>query len=127
MDQLFALDNKFNLPDTAVAALDIVLQTAAQGFSGNQLAHFPQCVQGAVIRVAPVDEGPFQIGQGLGAGGRAGDGPGLDHGIALPVPAVLLVVHLQGIEIDHQGTTAAKGPQAHVHPEHETVHGLCIQ
>src|SRR5690606_10959987 len=57
----------------------------------------------------------------------AGYHPRLDHGVALPVTTLALVVLLQRIEAEHQGATVAVGTQAHVDPEHEAIHGDLVQ
>ncbi|MNZ83226.1 hypothetical protein D3C78_1019480 [compost metagenome] len=57
----------------------------------------------------------------------AGHHPRLDHRVAFPVTALVLVVLLQGIEAEHQRAGRAIRAQTHVDAEHETVDGDRVQ
>jgi len=51
----------------------------------------------------------------------------LDHGVAFPVAALILVVLLQRIEAEHQRSGRTVGTQAHINAEHKTVDGHGVE
>ncbi|MNZ82743.1 hypothetical protein D3C78_1014490 [compost metagenome] len=53
--------------------------------------------------------------------------PRLDHRVAFPIAALVLVILLQGIEAEHQGAGRTVRAQAHVDTEHKTVDGDRVQ
>ncbi|MNC21090.1 hypothetical protein D3C75_690590 [compost metagenome] len=53
--------------------------------------------------------------------------PRLDHGVALPVAAMVLVVILHGGEGDGERPRLAEGTQPHVDPKHLTILGGLVQ
>src|SRR5690606_36988952 len=57
----------------------------------------------------------------------AADHPRLDHGVALPVAPLVLVILFQRAEAHHQRAGGTVRPQAHVHTEDEAIYGWRIQ
>ena len=56
-----------------------------------------------------------------------GHNPRFYHGIALPVPPLILVIGLQRSETQHQCPTLTIGAKAHIHAENEAVGGDLVQ
>src|SRR5690554_7842311 len=98
MDQLEGLTDEFHLAYAAGTQLDVVVQPLALHLPLNQLLEVAQCLDRSEIDVAAVDKGPQPLHQ-LGPGDLiAGHHPRLDHGVALPVTTLALVVLLQRSE-----------------------------
>ena len=53
----------------------------------------------------------------------ARDGPRFDHGVALPLTPLLLIIEFQGIERPHQRTTVTVRAKPHIDAENKTL--LC--
>src|SRR5690606_40609527 len=105
MNQLEGLTDELDLADTAGAQLDVVLQAFALHFPLDQLFQVAQRLDGGKVQVATVDEGPQPLHQ-LRAGGLIPcHHAGLDHCVALPVPALALVVLLERIEAEDRKST----------------------
>lgn len=104
VDQLERLGDKLHLADAARAQLDILGHALAPHFLLDQLFHGAQCFNRRKIQVTAVNERAQHIQQ-LRAGHLvAGHHARLDHGVAFPVAALILVVLLQRIEAEHQRT-----------------------
>ena len=63
----------------------------------------------------------------LSAGDVTGHHPGFEHGITLPVPALILVVLLHGGKTHRQRTAVAVRSQAHINAEDKTISTLAVQ
>ena len=116
-DQLEHLAEELDLPDPARAELDVLLQPLAGDLLGDHLLHRPQRLERAEIEVAPIDERVQAPEEVVARRPVARDGPRLDPGVALPVPALLLVVLLHGVEAQDHGAVVAERPQAQVDAE----------
>ena len=116
-DQLEHLAEELDLPDPARAELDVLLQPLAGDLLGDHLLHRPQRLERAEIEVAPIDERVQALEEVVACRPVARDGPRLDPGVALPVPALLLVVLLHGVEAQDHGAVVAERPQAQVDAE----------
>ncbi len=127
MDQLERLRDKFHLADAARAQLDVVGHAFAPYFLLDQLLHGAQRFNGGKIQVPPIDEGSQHVEQLRTGHLITGHYPRLDHGVALPVAALVLVVLFQRIETEHQRAGRAIWPQAHVDTEHKTVDGHRVE
>jgi len=93
-----------------------------------QVAHG---VDGAEVQVLAEDEGAAGLAQHrapvvhvVGAGVHD---PGLDPGVAFPLPALGDEIVFQGVQAAHQGAGIAVGAQAHVHAEDLAVGGEVSQ
>ena len=121
------LADEFDLADTAGAELDVGVHALVVQLFGDHLLHIPQGFDGAEVQVTPVDEGPQHRLQGGAVPRLAGEYPRLDHGIALPLPGLGLVVVLHGPDAHGQGARVAEGPQSGVHAKDEAVGGLGVE
>src|SRR5690606_8501494 len=126
-DQLQALHQEFDFADAAGAELEIVGQFALLHFAGDQRLHLAQAVDGAVVEVAAVDEGPQGAQQFLAGLDVAGHRPRLDPGVTFPVAALALEVLLHGIEAQGQPARGAEGAQAQVDAMAEALGGGVAQ
>ena len=125
--QLKGLRNKFNFTNPAGAKLDIVLQSLALDLTYNLLLETAQGIKGTEVEVTSVHKRTQHLQQLPGRRGRTGNGTCLDHGVALPLSTMQLVVISQRIKICHQRTTVAIGAQAHIDTKHKTMLGLLIE
>ena len=123
VDQLKRLTDEFDLADAARSQLDVALHALALHFLGDQHLHVAQGCERAVIEITPVHERPQAGQQALAGFSVAGDHPRLDHRVALPVPAVILVVVLEGGERHGERPGIAERPQPQIDPVHETLGG----
>ena len=127
VDQLEGLGDEFHLSDATGTQLDVVGHTLAPHFLLDQLLHGAQRFDRGKIQVSAVHERAQYFLQ-LRAGGLvARHDPRLDHRVALPVAALVLVVLLQCVEAEHQRASRAIRAQAHVDAEHEAVDGHRVQ
>ncbi len=121
VNQLERLTNKFDLADATRAQFDVVVQALALHLALNHLFERAQRVNRGEVQVTPVDKRP-QHRQQLGAGLLiTGHHPRLDHGVALPVAPLTLVVLFQRVKAEHQRTAVTIGAQAHVDTEHKAI------
>ena len=127
VNQLEGLTDKLDLTDTARAQLDVVLQALALHFTLNHLLEVAQRIDSGKVQITAIDKGP-QHGQQLGASLLiTRHHPRLDHRVALPVPALALVVLLQRIKAEYQSAAVTIRAQAHIDAKHKAVHGWRIQ
>ncbi|MNJ34097.1 hypothetical protein D3C77_287960 [compost metagenome] len=127
VDQLECLGDELDFANAAGPQLDVVGHALAPHFLLDQLLHGAQRFDRGKVQVTPVNERSQHIQQ-LRAGHLvAGHYPRLDHRVAFPVAALVLVVLLQCIEAEHQGAGRAVGAQAHVDAEHKTIDGDRVQ
>ncbi len=127
VDQLEGLGDELHLADAAFAQLDVLGHPLAPDLLLDQLLHGAQRLDGGKVQVAPIDERPQHAQQLLASLLVAADHPRLDHRVALPVAALVLVVLLQRGEAVDQRAAGAVGAQAHVDAEDEAVDGDGIQ
>ena len=121
MNQLKGLADELDFPDAPLAQLDVGIHAPPVHLRLDAALHVADGVDGAEIDIAPIDEGTQDAQQLFPVGIFPGDGPGLDHGIAFPLPGLGRVIGLHGAETQGQGAGFAEGAQAHVHPEYETI------
>ncbi len=127
VNQLKGLTDKLDLTNTARAQLDVVLQPLALHLTLNHLLEIAQRIDSGKVQITAIDKGP-QHGQQLGASRLiTRHHPRLDHRVALPVPALALVVLLQRIKAEHQRAAVTIRAQAHIHAKHKAVHRWRIQ
>ena len=123
VDELERLANEFDLADATWPQLDVAPHPLAFHLLGDQGLHVAQGFERAVIQIAAVDEGPQPVQQSFPRRPVAGDDPRLDHGVAFPVTAMILVVILEGGERNRQRPGIAEWAQTHVHPVHKPFGG----
>ncbi len=109
-NNLEGLSDKFNLAYTTRTALDITHQTLSLHFPVDHRLHAPQGFKGTEIEVLAVGKGSQHRHQPAARRPVAGHHPRLDHGVALPVASLGLVVLFHSIEVEHQRATLAVGP-----------------
>ena len=112
---------------TAAPQLDVGIHAPPVHFGLDHTLHVANGVDHAEIDVAAEDEGTQNVQQLLPVGRLARDGPRLDHGVALPLARLTVVVVLHDPEADGQRARFAEGAQTHVHAEDETLFGLPAQ
>ena len=127
VNQLEGLGDELDLANAAGAELDVLAHALAPHFLLNQQLHRAQRLDGGEIQVAAIDEGAQHLQQFCPRGLIATHHARLDHGVALPVTTLVLVVLLQRVEAEHQRAARAIWAQAHVGAEHEAVDGDRIQ
>ena len=127
MDQLEGLGDELDLANAAGAELDVFAHALAPHLLLDQQLHRTQRFDGGEIQITAINEGPQHFQQFGTRGLIATHHARLDHGVALPVTPLILVVLLQRIEAEHQRTAGTIGAQAHVGAEHEAVDGDRIQ
>ena len=125
--QLEGLADELDFADTAGAELDVLLALLAHQFQGDLTFQLAQLAQRAIIEIAPVDEGPQEIFQLPSRREVARHRPRLDHGVALPLAGLALVIRLHRIETHHQRPGIAERAEARIHPEDKAVLGHGIQ
>ena len=126
-DELQRLGDELHLANAPGAELDVALQPLAAHLGGDHRLHLAQAVDDAEVDVAAKHEGAQQLGEGLGVLALGAQHPRLDHGVALPVAAMVLVVVLHGGEGDGERPRVAEGAQSHVDPEHLAVDRALVQ
>ncbi|MND62336.1 hypothetical protein D3C80_536180 [compost metagenome] len=126
-DELQRLGDELHLADAAGPQLDVALQPLAAHLGGDHRLHLAQAVDDAEVDVAAKHEGAQQLGEGLGVLALGPQHPRLDHGVALPVAAMVLVVVLHGGKGDGERPRLAEGAQPHVDSEHLTILGGLVQ
>ncbi len=119
--QLERLDNELDLADTPRPELDVVLLVTALDLAANLALEVTQRVKRLEVQVAAEYERAQQFHQFPPAVLVTGHRARLDHGVALPLAALRLVILFQRVVAAHQRAGAAVGAQAHIHTEHETV------
>jgi len=123
-NQLEHLADEFDFADAARAELDIVGHVAAGDFAADLRVQFAHRLENAVIEVFAVNKGRDHLHQ---PGLIASERPALDPGVTLPFAPLREQVVFQRGKARHQRAGIAKGAQAHVDAEHETVAGLLGQ
>src|SRR5690606_13757923 len=126
-DQLKSLSDEFDFPNAAAAQLDVVLHAEPGDFASNHPLELTQRLQRAEVEIAAVDEGPQHLQQLRASLPVAGDHPRLDHGVALPLPTLALVVGFQRVEAHRQRAAAAEGAQPYVDAENEAIRRRLVQ
>ncbi len=126
-DQLERLSDELHLTDATCAQLDVVIQPLAPHLAVDHRLHVAQGLEGAEIDVLSINEGTQQLHQFLPGLLVTGHHPRLDHGVALPVPPLILVVVFDGGKAASQRASRAEGTQTHVDAEHKTVDGQVVQ
>ena len=127
VDQLKGLSDELDFTNAAGAELDVVGHALAPHFLLDQLLHGAQRFDCREVQIAPINERPQHVEQ-LRAGNLiASHHPRLDHRVAFPVAALILVILLQRVEAEHQRTGRSVWTQAHVDAEDEAVDGHRIQ
>ena len=121
------LHHEFNFPDTAATELDIVLQALATNLPADHRLHRPQGFKRTEVDVLAIHKRAQHFHQHLTGPLVAGNHPRLDHGIALPIAPLVLIVSLQSRETECQGSTLAVGAQAHVGPENKSISRNLVQ
>ena len=129
-DQLLGLREKLDLADTAAPDLDVValdrdLALAAKGL--HLPLHVVNIGESREIQMLAPDEGRDFRHQRLAGPGVAGAGPRLDHGGALPGPAVPLVVMQRRGHRDRHLRRGWIRPQPQIDPEHVAVAVALLQ
>ena len=126
-NQLETLGDKFNFADTARAEFDVVMQAATRDLALDHRLHIAQRLNGGKVQIAAVGKRPQAGHQALICRFVTGNAARLDQRVALPVPALVLVVLFHGVEADHQRPALAIGSQPHIHAKHKAVGGARIQ
>jgi len=127
VDQLECLGNKLHFTNSARPQFDVVGHAFAPHFLLDQLLHGAQRFNRRKIQVTAIHKRAQQAEQLRAHHLITGHDPGLDHCIALPVAALILVVLLQRIKAQHQRPGRAIRAQAHVDAKHKTVDGHRVQ
>lgn len=120
-NKLQRLGDKLHFTDAASPQLDIALQPLAAHLGGDHRLHLAQAVDNAKVDIAAKHKGAKHLGQLHRVLALGAQYPRFDHGIALPVAAVVLVVIFHGGEGDGERPRIAKGAQPHIDPEHLTI------
>ena len=123
MDQLQRLHQEFDFAYAARPELEVVGHLAPLHFHIDQRLHLAQAIERGVVEVSAVDKRPQGFQQAFAGGKVAGNGPGLDPGIAFPVAAFALVILLHRREAQGQPARGAEGSQAQVDAMAEAVGG----
>ncbi len=121
------LHDKFHIADTTRTQLDIVFQPLAPDLGHNHAFQFPQCIDCPEIHIAPVNEWPQHLHQITALFRLGPHDTGLDHGITLPGPAMLLVIIFQRGKACHQRTGITERPQPHIDPVDLAIGCLLMQ
>ncbi len=108
-NKLQRLGDKLHFTDAASPQLDIALQPLAAHLGGDHRLHLAQTVDNAKVDIAAKHEGAQHLGQLHCVFALGPQYPRLDHGVALPVAAVVLVVILHGGKGDGERPRIAKG------------------
>nr|VVN20140.1 hypothetical protein PS652_04277 [Pseudomonas fluorescens] len=127
VNQLEGLGDELDFTDATSTQLDVIGHALAPHFLLDQLLHGAQRFDRREVQVTPVNEGPQHIQQLRASSLVARHYPRLDHRVAFPVAALILIILLQCIEAEHQGAGRAVRAQAHVDAEHETIDGDRVQ
>src|SRR5581483_9406270 len=88
-DQLEQLHDELQLADAAGAELEVVLGAALVRVLVDQRLQLAQRAERAEVEVAAIDEGLQAVEQGAAGAQVPRDRTGLDHGVALPLAAML--------------------------------------
>ncbi len=126
-NKLQRLGDKLYFANAASPQLDVALQPLAAHLGGDHRLHLAQAVDNAKVDIAAKHEGAQHLGQLDRMLALGPQYPRLDHGVALPVAAVVLVVILHGGEGDGERPRIAKGAQPHIDPEHLTILGGLVE
>ncbi len=108
-NKLQRLGDKLHFTDAASPQLDVALQPLAAYLGGDHRLHLAQAVDDAEVDIAAKHEGAQHLGQLDRVLALGPQHPRLDHGVALPVAAVVLVVILHGGKGDGERPRIAKG------------------
>ena len=125
--ELEHLGKELDLPDASGSELDVVLEAAAPDLGLDHGLHLPEGVNRAVVKVDAVDERAehlLELGRILV---MRPEHAGLHHGVALPAPAVLLVVVLHRGEAHREIAGLAERAEPHVDAEDHAVSGEVLQ
>ncbi len=125
--ELEGLADKLDLPDATRPQLDVVRHALALELLGDHGLHVADGFDGAKVQIAAIDEGPQQGRELFRLVPGTGHHPRLDHGVALPLPRLVLIVVLHGGKAHGQGTGVAKGSQTGIHAEDEAIDGGRVQ
>ena len=126
-NQLKRLPDKLDLTNAAGTQLHIAIHPLTMELLTDQLLHLAQRLEGPEIEIASIDEWTQHIHQFSTGCLITGHHPRLDHGIALPLPGMTLVIGLHGIEIHRHGPGITERSQTRIHAEDKTIHRLGIQ
>ncbi len=113
-NKLQRLGDKLHFTNAASPQLDVALQPLAAHLGGDHRLHLAQAVDDAKVDIAAKHEGAQHLGQLHRVLALGPQYPRFDHGVALPVAAVVLVVILHGGEGDGERPRIAKGAQSHI-------------
>ncbi|KPY91407.1 hypothetical protein ALO94_200861 [Pseudomonas syringae pv. spinaceae] len=102
VDQLERLGDKLDFANSASTQLDVFRHALAFHFLLNQLLHGAQRFDGREIQVAAIHKRAQHFQQFGTRRQITADHPRLDHRVAFPVAALILVILLQRIEAEHQ-------------------------
>ena len=126
-DKLEGLAKKLYLAYATRSQLDVVAHPFFTQALADGLFHAAQGLDGAIVQVAPVDEGPQHFHEFLACGHVTCNDTCLDHGVAFPFACLGLVVLLHEIHVGDQWPRFAERPEARVDPEDKAVDGACIE
>lgn len=126
-NKLQRLGDELYLANAAGPQLDVAFQPLAAHLGGDHRLHLAQAVDDAEVDIAAKHEGAQHLGQLHRVLALGPQHPRLDHGVALPVAAVVLVVILHGGKRDGERSRVAKGAQPHVDPKHLAVDRALVQ
>ena len=110
-----------------MAELDVFVQSSAPYFRIDPRLHTPQTGYNTEINIAAVHEGAQSAHQIIGLLLIAGNRSRLNQRVALPVPALVLIIFFQRVEIVHQRTAVTVRSQAHIDTEYKAFNGHRIQ
>ncbi len=127
VDQLERLGDELDFANSAGTELDVFRHALALHFLLNQLLHGAQRFDGREIQVTAIHKRSEHLEQFGTRRQIAADHSRLDHRVAFPVPALILVILLQRIEAEHQRPGRTVRPQAHVNAEHKAVNRHRVQ
>ncbi len=122
-DQLVHLRHELDFADSARPEFDVVAHGAAAAFGVDATLHLAQRLNRAEVEVTAEHERFQVVDEPPPRGHVAGTSARPYPGITFPVTTLFFVVALDRIEVQHQRTAVAVGPQAHVDPEDKPVDG----
>ena len=121
MDKLQALGNELHLPNATGAAFEVGVHAEPRHLGAHQGFHFTQCGDHGKIRVSTINKGGQHAHQRVLRCGIPRHRARFHHRVALPLPTLLLVIHLKSVESTYQRTAVPVRPESHIHAKGETI------
>ena len=127
MDKLQALGNELHFPNATGAAFEVGVHAEPRHLGAHQGFHFTQRGDHGKISVSTINKGAQHAHQRVLRGGIPRHRARFHHRVTLPLPTLLLVVHLQGVECAHQCTAVTVRSEPHIHTKGKAIFGHGIQ